>query len=196
MHVPDCTALCCGCVREQKSHFLYFYGTITGVYYKIIFISKPQQMPLTSNATSVDTSSAGRSFHSRQQTSLSTKHSASNHASTLFHYNISFVFLSLQISFCPSILKNNPQNTLVTRWRLRIELVIGWKSEKSLLIYNSIAKNIWGFDTSPKVLRYGNPLFPTIFHCPCSKFRPWPTISLIRCYRALKPVPIDRATSI
>jgi len=71
-------------------------------------------------------------------------------------------FSVCQISFCPSTCKNNPQNTLVTRWRLRIELVIGWKSEKSLLIYNSIAKNIWGFATSPKVLRYGNPLFPTI----------------------------------
>ena len=76
---------------------------------------------------------------------------------------------------------------------------LNWKSHvNSLLTHDSIAivlifeLRIWNLATSPLVRK---PIISNPFRCPCSKFRPWHSISLIHCPRALKPSTIDRATS-
>jgi len=73
---------------------------------------------------------------------------------------------------------------------------------KSLLTYNSSIVttsdayfSTLGFETSPKVLWLQKPIISNPFRCPWSEFRPWSAISLIRCPSALKPIPVDTATS-
>ena len=117
-------------------------------------------------------------------------------------------FTSLHYVSCLShsvnivLFKHDPKiflkTRIVTPWRLRMKQNnwLVWKSHVRTLYWPTVRQllcsflhlGIWNLVKSPLIR---TPIISNLFRCPWSKFRPWPAISLIRCARTLKPIPID-----